>query len=88
MRGNHYHDSKVEKFCVIQGTALIKLRNLLTDKTVEYKVTGGEIEIIDIPAGYSHSIENLGDDELIVLFWANEIFDPSKPDTYASKVAK
>jgi len=86
IRGNHYHNTKVEKFCVLKGEAVIKFRNILEDEVLSYHVSGEEIEIVDIPPGYTHSIENLGDGEMIVLFWANQIFDPDKPDTYYSEV--
>jgi len=86
IRGNHYHNTKVEKFCVLKGEAVIKFRNILEDEVLSYHVSGDEIEIVDIPPGYTHSIENLGNDEMIVLFWANQIFDPDKPDTYYSEV--
>jgi UDP-2-acetamido-2,6-beta-L-arabino-hexul-4-ose reductase len=87
-RGNHYHNTKNEKFCVIQGKAVIKLRKVLDDNIISYYVSGGKTEIIDIPPGYTHSIENLtdGDGEMILLIWANEIFDPENPDTYYCEV--
>lgn len=88
IRGNHYHNTKNEKFCVIQGKAVIKLRNILDDKIIPYYVSDKKIEIVDIPPGYTHSIENLteGDGEMILLIWANEIFDPENPDTYYLEV--
>ena len=88
IRGNHYHNTKNEKFCVIQGKAVIKLRNILDNKIISYYVSGKKIEIVDIPSGYTHSIENLteGDSEMILLIWANEIFDPKNPDTYYCEV--
>ena len=88
IRGNHYHNNKNEKFCVIQGEAVIKLRNILDDKIIPYYVSDKKIEIVDIPPGYTHSIENLteGDGEMILLIWANEIFDPKNPDTYYCEV--
>jgi UDP-2-acetamido-2,6-beta-L-arabino-hexul-4-ose reductase len=88
VRGNHYHNTKNEKFCVIQGEAVIRLRNILDDKIISYHVSGEKIEIVDIPPGYTHSIENLteGDGEMILLIWANEIFDPKNPDTYYCEV--
>lgn len=86
VRGNHYHHSKIEKFCVISGRAIIRFRNLHGGEVLSYEVTGDRIEIVDIPPGYTHSIENVSDDELIVLFWANEIFDPAAPDTYYLEV--
>ncbi|GGP09206.1 polysaccharide biosynthesis C-terminal domain-containing protein [Oceanobacillus neutriphilus] len=81
VRGNHYHHTKVEKFCVLKGAAAIKLRKIDSDKLITYHVTDQNIEIIDIPPGYTHSIENVTDDEIVVMFWANELFDPDNPDT-------
>jgi len=88
VRGNHYHNTKNEKFCVINGKAVIKLRNILDDKIISYYVSDRKIEIVDIPPGYTHSIENLteGDGEMILLIWANEIFNPENPDTYYCEV--
>lgn len=86
IRGNHYHDSKAEKFIVIEGEALLKFRHILKDEIIEYRVSGREFRIIDIPPGYTHSIENVGNSDLIVLFWANEVFDPERPDTYYLEV--
>lgn len=86
IRGNHYHHTKVEKFCVIEGTANIKLRKIDSDEPITYTVSDQNIEIVDIPPGYTHSIENVTDGEIIVLFWANELFDPDNPDTFPLKV--
>jgi UDP-2-acetamido-2,6-beta-L-arabino-hexul-4-ose reductase len=86
LRGNHYHNTKVEKFCVVKGKAVIKFRHIFEEETLSYFVSDDNIEIVDIPPGYTHSIENLGDDEMIVLFWANEIFNPQHPDTYFLEV--
>jgi len=88
IRGNHYHNTKNEKFCVIQGKAVIKLRNILDNKIISYYVSDKKVEIVDIPPGYTHSIENLteGDGEMILLIWANEMFDPENPDTYYCEV--
>ena len=85
-RGHHYHDSKVEKFCVIKGTGVIRFRHVLEDEILSYSVDDQSIQIVDIPPGLTHSIENTGDEEMITLFWANEIFDPEKPDTFFVKV--
>jgi UDP-2-acetamido-2,6-beta-L-arabino-hexul-4-ose reductase len=87
-RGNHYHDSKIEKFCLIKGKAVIKLRHVLTNEVISYEVSDDNIQIVDIPPGYTHSIENVGENDMIVLFWANEIFNPQNPDTYFEKVEK
>ena len=80
-RGNHYHDTKIEKFCVIEGKAVIRFRHILDKTVISYPVTGNELKIVDIPPGYTHCIENTGDREMVVLFWANAIFDKNRPDT-------
>ena len=87
-RGNHYHDTKIEKFCLIQGQGIIRFRHLESEEVLEYPVNDSEIKIVDIPPGYTHSIENSGDQTMLVLFWANEIFDPKRPDTYWVPVIK
>ncbi len=87
-RGNHYHDLKVEKFIVLEGEAIIRFRKMDTDELVEYPLTGRDTRIVDIPPGWTHSIENVGQSEMIVLFWASEVFDPDKPDTYPAEVKK
>ncbi|WP_087972289.1 NAD-dependent epimerase/dehydratase family protein [Oceanobacillus rekensis] len=86
IRGNHYHNTKIEKFLVIKGEANIKFRNIDSDEVITYFVTDKKIEVVDIPPGYIHSIENLSNEEMIVLFWANEVFNPNKPDTIPSNV--
>ena len=86
VRGNHFHYTKIEKFCVIKGKAVIKFRHVLNKEVISYPVSGDAIEIVDIPPGYTHSIENTGADELIVIFWADEIYNPEKPDTYFQEV--
>ncbi|MHB8439302.1 MAG: polysaccharide biosynthesis C-terminal domain-containing protein [Acidimicrobiales bacterium] len=85
-RGNHWHHSKIEKFVVISGSADIKFRNLFTDEVITYGATGEDLHVFDMPAGYVHSITNSGEDDLITLFWADEIFDPQRPDTYSQEV--
>lgn len=85
-RGNHGHDTKVEKFCVIQGSGIIRLRRLETDVVHTYEVSGENVRIVDIPPGYTHSIENTGTADMITLFWANEVFDSSRPDTCFEEV--
>jgi UDP-2-acetamido-2,6-beta-L-arabino-hexul-4-ose reductase len=85
-RGNHYHDTKLEKFCVIQGEGTIRFRHVLGGEVIEYRVSDRDIRLVDIPPGYTHSIENTGAGDLLTLFWANEIFEPHRPDTYFEKV--
>ena len=86
VRGNHYHNSKVEKFCVVQGEAVIKFRHVLGRDVLSYQVSGERIEVVDIPPGYTHSLENVGKGELIVIFWTNQIFDPAASDTHFTEV--
>ncbi len=86
VRGNHYHHTKVEKFCVVDGQARIAFRHIVTQEHVEYIVDGAEGKIVDIPPGWTHSITNIGQGDLITIFWAHEMFDPEHPDTYASEV--
>ncbi|MCL5018900.1 MAG: NAD-dependent epimerase/dehydratase family protein [Patescibacteria group bacterium] len=81
-RGNHWHNTKAEKFLVIDGEALIRFKQINSSEIIEYKVSGEELKVLDIPAGYTHSITNTGHNDLITLFWADEIFDPQKPDTF------
>jgi UDP-2-acetamido-2,6-beta-L-arabino-hexul-4-ose reductase len=85
-RGNHFHHTKTEKFVVIQGTGRIQLRSVLDEKIIEYDVNGTRPKVVDIPPGYSHNITNIGEDTMITLFWANELFDPQNPDTFYVKV--
>ncbi|MGH7541554.1 MAG: NAD-dependent epimerase/dehydratase family protein [Gemmatimonadota bacterium] len=87
-RGGHYHHHKVEKFCVLHGEATIRFRKLGEDAVLEYAVSGARTQVVDIPPGYVHDIENVGDDEMIVLFWASEVFDPDRPDTRTASVGE
>jgi len=81
-RGNHYHHTKTEKFLVLEGQAMVRFRAPQGPEVIEYRVDGRDFCVIDIPPGYTHSIENLGTADLVTLFWANEVFDLSRPDTY------
>lgn len=80
-RGNHYHHTKIEKFFVVEGYGLIRFRHIEGGEVIEYRVNGDEYKVVDIPPGYTHSIENIGDKEMVVLFWAGELFNPDHPDT-------
>jgi UDP-2-acetamido-2,6-beta-L-arabino-hexul-4-ose reductase len=86
VRGNHYHNTKVEKFCVLDGNAIIRFRRISGSDILSYHVNGEEFRIVDIPPGYTHSIENVGKDDLVVLFWSSELFNQSLPDTYSLSV--
>jgi UDP-2-acetamido-2,6-beta-L-arabino-hexul-4-ose reductase len=85
-RGNHYHHTKTEKFLVLEGEAVIRFRHIDGKEIIEHQVSGAEYRVLDIPPGYTHSIENVGTGEMVVLFWASEIFDPARPDTIALPV--
>ena len=87
-RGHHYHDLKVEKFCVLEGEAVVRFRSAEGGPVTEHRVSGREFKVVDIPPGLAHSIENIGDREMIVLFWACEIFDPHRPDTHPAEVPR
>ena len=87
-RGNHYHYTKLEKFCVIQGEGVIRFRHILTERVFEYQANDAAIIVVDIPPGYTHSIQNTGTKELICLFWANQIFAPKSPDTFIEQVQR
>ena len=86
-RGGHYHHTKTEKFLVIKGRARYRFRHLLTDETFEVDSEGASPLVVETIPGWAHDITNIGDDELVVMLWANEIFDRQKPDTVASTVA-
>jgi UDP-2-acetamido-2,6-beta-L-arabino-hexul-4-ose reductase len=85
-RGEHYHHSKSEKFLVIKGTAHFGFRNIASSETSELITYGGQGVIVETIPGWTHNITNIGDDELIVMLWANEIFDRQQPDTVPMKV--
>lgn len=85
-RGGHYHHTKTEKFLVIKGRARFGFRNVLTDEKYEVNTTGEKPQVVETVPGWTHDITNVGDDEMIVMLWANEIFDRNRPDTIASKV--
>lgn len=80
-RGNHYHNTKNEKFLVIKGKALIELRDIFSREIIQYNVDGNNLEIVEMIPGYTHNIKNTGDDEMVLLIWANENYNPKAPDT-------
>lgn len=81
VKGNHWHHTKNEKFVVVSGKGLIRFRRHGSDEIIEYHVSGDKLAVVDIPTGYTHSIINEGDTDLVTLMWCNECFDPNKPDT-------
>lgn len=85
-KGNHWHHTKNEKFLVVSGLGVIRFRKIDSDEVLEYFVSGDKMEVVDIPTGYTHNIENLGDADMVTIMWANEPFDPQTPDTYYLEV--
>lgn len=85
-RGNHYHTRKMEKFCVVKGQGLIKMRRIGTNKVLEFKVSGDNPSSVEMPIFYTHNITNTGREEMLTLFWTNEPFDPNAPDTFYQEV--
>jgi UDP-2-acetamido-2,6-beta-L-arabino-hexul-4-ose reductase len=85
-RGGHYHHTKTEKFLVIKGHALFRFKHLVTNEIVEFKVSYSRPEIVDTIPGWIHDITNVGDEEMLVMLWANENFDPENPDTVTRKL--
>ncbi len=86
-KGNHWHNTKTEKFVVVSGEGLIRLRKINSEEVVEYRVSGEKITVVDMIPGYTHSIVNLSDTkDLVTLMWCNECFDPERPDTFFEEV--
>ncbi|MDA0667375.1 MAG: NAD-dependent epimerase/dehydratase family protein [Planctomycetota bacterium] len=85
-RGNHFHYHKVERFLVVSGEAVIRIRRLFDDKVEEFHVSGERHQFVDMPTLHTHEITNLGESNLLTLFWSHEIFDPEAPDTVWEKV--
>jgi len=81
-KGQHWHHTKNEKFLVVSGRGVIRFRKIDEEKVYEYYVSGDKLEVVDIPVGYTHNIENLGDTDMVTVMWVNEVFDPEHPDTY------
>jgi len=85
-KGNHWHHSKNEKFLVVKGEGVIRFRQVGSEEIIEYPVSGDTLTVVDIPTGYTHNIENVGDTDMVTVMWANESFNPDKPDTYFLEV--
>lgn len=86
VKGNHWHRTKNEKFVVVSGEALIRFRLHGSDEIIEYRVSGNRLEVVDIPVGYTHSITNVGETDLVTLMWCNECYNPGRPDTITESV--
>lgn len=85
-KGNHWHHSKNEKFLVVSGKGLIQFRKIGTQEVIDYHVSGGKLEVVDIPPGYTHNIINEGDEDLVTFMWVNEPYNPDNPDTMFERV--
>ena len=81
-KGQHWHHTKNEKFLVVSGKGVIRFRKIDEEKVQEYFVSGEKLEVVDIPVGYTHNIENLGETDMVTVMWVNEVFDPQRPDTF------
>lgn len=86
IKGNHWHHTKNEKFLVVSGKGVIRFRKVGEKDIFEYFVSGDKLEVVDIPVGYTHHIENLGEEDMVTIIWCNEPFNPAKPDTFFLEV--
>lgn len=86
IKGNHWHHTKNEKFLVVSGKGIIRFRKIDESEIIEYYVSGDKLQVVDIPPGYTHNIENIGNTDLVTIMWANEKFDSHRPDTYYMEV--
>ena len=86
VKGNHWHHTKNEKFLVVKGEGVIRFRNIFSKEVIEYHVSGDKLEVVDIPCGYTHNIENVGTEDMVTVMWANEAFDPDHSDTFFEPV--
>lgn len=85
-RGNHFHARKIEKFCVIEGRGLIRLRNRATGEIREIEVFGDNPAVVEMAVNWTHNIKNIGDAEMKLVVWVNEIFNPDDADTFSEEV--
>jgi UDP-2-acetamido-2,6-beta-L-arabino-hexul-4-ose reductase len=85
-RGNHFHTRKAERFAVIKGKALIKIRRIGTEKVVSFELDGRQPSFVDMPVWFTHNITNIGEDELYTIFWINEHYNSADSDTFFEKV--
>ena len=85
-RGNHFHYKKIERFLVVSGRAVIRIRKMFSERVESFQVSGNQPVYIDMPTLHTHSITNTGDSDLVTLFWSDSIFDPANPDTVREQV--
>lgn len=86
IKGQHYHHTKNEKFIVVSGRGVIRFRDVYSKEIIKYHVSGDKLQVIDIPTGYTHNIENLGDEDMVTIMWCSECFDPNDDDTHFLEV--
>lgn len=86
IKGNHWHISKNEKFLVVSGKDVIRLKLIDSNDIIEYYVSGDKLEVVDIPIGYIHNIENIGNGDMITIMWTDESYNPDKLDTYIADI--
>ena len=86
VKGNHWHNTKNEKFLVVSGKGVIRFRRIGSAAVTEYHVTGERLEMVDVPVGYTHHIENVGETDMVTFMWCSECFDKEKPDTIFEEV--
>ena len=86
IRGNHFHTRKIERFSVISGKAKIQIREILSDKIIEFILSGNSPSYVDMPIWFTHNIKNIGDEDLVTIFWINEHYDDNDSDTFIEKV--
>lgn len=85
-RGNHYHNRKIEKFCVIEGEARLLLKDRAAGEVKSYELSGDRPTVVDIPVNQIHNITNIGEEEMFLLIWVSEIFNPDDPDTFYEEI--
>ena len=85
-RGGHYHHTKTEKFLIVQGRALFRFRHVVTGETHEIRTTGDAPAVVETVPGWSHDVTNVGEETMVAMLWANELFDRERPDTIAAAV--
>jgi len=88
VRGDHYHLRKVERFFVLRGEAEIRLRRLLHDEVVTFRLSGDSPAFVDMPTLWTHSIRNVGSEELVTLFWSDQLLDLANPDQFPEEVTR
>ena len=86
IKGNHWHNMRNEKFLVVSGEGLVRFRRVDSENVTEYRVSGEKHQVIDVPVGYTYSIENIGDCDLVTIMWFNECFDPNRQDAFYEEV--